>query len=96
MMSIDISILIAVIGCVVAVGTFFLGRTTAAKKDGVADGELKADIKYIKQSTSKTETKLDGVVENYNAIKLELEKLKSRIHELESKVDMLHEMDDGR
>lgn len=95
-MNIDVSVLIALVGCAISVGTFFLGRTSAAKKDGTADGELKADIKYIKQSTSKTEAKLDGVVENYNAIKLELEQLKSRIHELESKVDMLHEMDDGR
>lgn len=95
-MSIDISVLIAIIGCAIAVGTFFIGRTTASHNSGEADGELKSDIKYIKSTAEKTEKKMDGVVENYNAIKIELEQLKSRIHELEAKVDMLHEIDDGR
>lgn len=95
-MNIDVSVLIALVGCALSVGTFFIGRQSSAKNDGLADGELKTDIKYIKTTSEKTEKKLDGVVENYNSIKIELEQLKSRIHELESKVDMLHEMGDGR
>lgn len=89
-MNIDVSILIAVCGFALSVGTFFVGRMTAAKNDGVADGELKADIKYIKSSVDKQEKKLDGVVENYDDIKLELEKLKGRIIALEQKVEFLH------
>lgn len=30
-MTIEITVLIAVIGCTLSVGTFFIGRTTAAK-----------------------------------------------------------------
>lgn len=90
-MTIDTGILISVIGVLLSVGTFFAGRMTAAKSDGIADGELKTDIKYIKASVDKQEKKLDGVVENYDDIKLELEKLKGRIHALEQKVEYLHE-----
>lgn len=87
---IETSVLIAVIGCALSVATFFIGRTTAAKNSGLADGELKADIKYIKGSVDKQEKKLDGVVENYEDIKVELEKLKGRIIALEQKVEYLH------
>lgn len=33
-MAVEITVLIAVIGCALSVGTFFIGRTTAAKNDG--------------------------------------------------------------
>lgn len=38
----------------------------------------------------KQEKKLDGVVESYDDVKLELERLKGRIKALEQKVEMLH------
>lgn len=87
---IETSVLIAVIGLAVSVASFCIGRLTAARSDGIADGELKTDIKYIKASVDKQEKKLDGVVENYDDIKLELEKLKGRINALEQKVEYLH------
>lgn len=90
-MTIEITVLISVIGVLLSVATFFVGRMTAAKTDGIADGELKTDIKYIKASVDKQEKKLDGVVENYDDIKLELEKLKGRIIALEQKVEFLHD-----
>ena len=36
-----------------------MGRTTAAKSSGKEDGEMKADVKYIKSSVEKQEKKLD-------------------------------------
>lgn len=89
-MTIEISILVAVIGCVLSVATFFIGRTSAAQKSGQADGEMRTDVKYIKASVDKQEKKLDRVVENYEDIKLELETLKGRIKALEQKVEFLH------
>ena len=47
-MNVEITLLIAVLGCAVSVAGFLLGRTTAAKQAGIADGELKADIRHIK------------------------------------------------
>lgn len=87
---VEVSALIAVAGLAVSVATFFLGRTSAAKSAGQSDGELKADIKYIKSSVEKQEKKLDNVVESYDDVKLEIERLKGRLKALEQKVEMLH------
>jgi peptidoglycan hydrolase CwlO-like protein len=84
------SILIAVLGLALSVGTFFIGRVTAAKKDGVEDGEMKSDVRHIKNDVDKQGGKLDQVVENYEEIKIELERLKGRMTALEQKVNMLH------
>lgn len=86
----ETSVIIALAGLALSAATFFIGRTTTAKNNGEADGELKADIKYIKSSVEKQETKLDGVVESFDDVKLEIEKLKGRLNALEQKVKILH------
>ncbi len=90
---VEISVLITVAGLGISVATFFIGRTTAAKSAGQMDGEMKADVKYIKSSVEKQEKKLDSVVENYDDVKLEIERLKGRLKALEQKVEMLHSVD---
>lgn len=87
---IETTVLIAVCGLAISAATFFIGRMTAAKSSGAADGEMKADIKHIKDSVEKQEKKLDVVVENYEDVKLEIERLKGRIKALEQKVEYLH------
>jgi len=87
---IETTVLIGVCGFAVSAATFFIGRMTAAKSSGAADGEMKADIKHIKASVEKQEKKLDGVVENYDDVKLEIERLKGRLKALEQKVEFLH------
>jgi hypothetical protein len=89
-MTIELSVLIAVLGFALSVGTFFVGRLTAAKTDGIADGEIKSDVRHIKNAVDKQGGKLDQVVENYEEIKIELERLKGRMTALEQKVNMLH------
>lgn len=89
-MSIDMSILIAVLGCALSVGTFFVGRMTAAKTDGKEDGEMRANVSHIKNAVDKQSDKLDRVVEDYEEVKVELEKLKGRVIALEQRVKMLH------
>lgn len=89
-MTIDIAVLIGVLGFALSVGTFFVGRMTAAKTDGIADGEMKSDVRHIKNAVDKQGGKLDQVVENYEEIKIELERLKGRMTALEQKVNMLH------
>ena len=86
----NINILIAVLGFALSVGTFFVGRQTAAKNSGKEDGELKADIKYIRTSVEKQEKKLDKVAGDYDDIRVELEKLRGRMDALEQRVKMLH------
>ena len=89
-MTIELSVLIAVLGFALSVGTFFVGRMTAAKTDGIADGELKSDIKHIKATVDKQDRKLDDVAANYSELKDEIAELKERLHVLEERVQHLH------
>ena len=47
-MQIEVSVLIAVLGCALSVGTFFAGRMTAAKNNGKQDGVILTEIGYLK------------------------------------------------
>lgn len=89
-MNIDLTIAIAVLGFALSVATFFIGRTTAAKTDGFADGETRANIRYIKESVDKHDKKLDRVAENYESMKREIVELRGRLEKLEQRVEMLH------
>ena len=86
----ELEAIIALCGCAVAVGTFFIGRTSAAKNSGQADGEMRADIKYIKTSVDKHDKKLDGISANYAGLKVELEQVKGRVDAIEQKIKLLH------
>lgn len=86
----ELETIIALCGFAVAVATFFLGRTTAAKHSGQADGEMRADIKYIKTSVDKHDKKLDGISTNYAGLKVELEQVKGRVDAIEQKIKFLH------
>jgi peptidoglycan hydrolase CwlO-like protein len=85
-MNIDLGI----ISVALAIATFLIGRFVSVKQSGRDDGEMKSDVKYIKNSIEKQDAKLDGIVANYEDVKLEIERLKGRIKNLEQKVDFLH------
>lgn len=89
-MTVDITVLIAVLGFALSVGTFFVGRMTAAKKNGREDGELQANVRHIKDTVDKQDQKLNDIAENYSDLKDEIAKLKERLHVLEERVRMLH------
>lgn len=85
-MNIDLGI----ISILLSAATFCIGRFVSVRQSGKDDGELKSDVKYIKNSVEKQDIKLDGIVANYEDVKLEIERLKGRIKSLEQKVDFLH------
>ena len=89
-MQIDTGVLFPLVSVLLAIAGFVGGRLTSAKQDGNRDGELKADVKYIKNSIEKQEKKMDKVIENYDDIRVEMEELKGRLSALEQKVEMLH------
>ena len=89
-MSVELGILISIVGVALSVGTFFVGRVTAAKTSGKEDGELKSDIKYIRASVEKQEAKIEKVAGNYDDIRIEIQELKGKLSALEQKVKMLH------
>lgn len=89
-MTIELSVLISVIGVLLSVASFVIGRTTAAKTAGAEDGELKANVQYIRESVDKHDRKLDRVAENYESVRTEIVELRGRLEMLEQRVEMLH------
>ena len=83
-MTIELSILIAVGGFALSVGTFFVGRMTAAKTSGFEDGELKSDVKHIKASVDDVKRKMEQSDKRY----IDLEK---RVTALEERMHIYHE-----
>lgn len=92
-MTIDVTILIAVCGFALSVGTFFIGRMTAAKTSGQEDGEMRANVRYIRESVDKHDRKLDRVAENYESLKREVVELRVRLDTVEQRMEMLHKED---
>lgn len=64
-MSIDMTVLIAVIGSVVSVAAFFVGRMTAAKTSGQEYGVMLTDIGYIKSGIDDMKKKMEQSDKRY-------------------------------
>ena len=58
-MTMDISVLIGVCGFALSVGTFFIGRTTAAKSSGQEYGVMLTEIGYIKSGVDDMKKKME-------------------------------------
>lgn len=54
-----ISIIIAVMGFLLAVITFFIGRLSAAKSDGRQDGTILTELGYLRSNTDEIKRRLD-------------------------------------
>lgn len=64
-MTIDITILISVLGVVLSVGTFFVGRMTAAKTSGQEYGVMLTEIGYIKSGVDDMKKKMEQSDKRY-------------------------------
>ena len=58
-MSVELGILISIVGIALSVGTFFVGRTTAAKNSGKEYGVMLTDIGYIKSGVDDMKRKME-------------------------------------
>jgi len=58
-MEADISILIGILGAALSVGTFFVGRLTAAKNSGQEYGVMLTEIGYIKSGVDDMKKKME-------------------------------------
>lgn len=74
-MSVEISILVAVIGCGLSVGTFFIGRVTAAKTSGQQNGQMLSDLGYIRRGIDGLERKMERIERQYTDLEVRLSKL---------------------
>lgn len=82
-MAIELSVLIAVCGFALSVGTFFVGRMTAAKNTGQEYGVMLTDIGYIKSGIDDMKKKMEQSDKRY----IDLEK---RVTALEEIVKIYH------
>lgn len=76
-MNIDITVLIAVIGCTVSVAAFFIGRVTAAKTSGQEYGVMLTEIGYIKSGVDDMKKKMEQSDKRY----IDMEKRLSKVEE---------------
>ncbi|MBO5257128.1 MAG: hypothetical protein J6C42_06520, partial [Clostridia bacterium] len=67
-MTIEITVLIAVLGCALSVGTFFVGRMTAAKNDGRENGQVLTELGYIKKGIDGLEKDIKEIKDQYAAL----------------------------
>jgi peptidoglycan hydrolase CwlO-like protein len=82
-MNIDMSALIAVVGCVLSIGTFFVGRMTAAKTSGRETGQVLTELGYIKKG-------IDGLERDIKEIKRQYTDLDVRVSKLEEAIRIYH------
>ena len=83
-MKVDLSIVTALIGLTVSILTvisFVLTRNEKHKNDGVNDGEMHNDIKYIKQTQT-------DIIVSQKEISNKLDKNNERVTRLEEQVKM--------
>lgn len=76
-MTIELSVLIAVLGFAMSVGTFFIGRVTAAKTSGQEYGVMLTEIGYIKSGVDDMKKKMEQSDKRY----IEMEKRLSKVEE---------------
>jgi len=79
----EATVLIAVAGLAVSVGTFFIGRTTAAKNTGKEYGVMLTEIGYIKSGVDDMKRKMEQSDKRYTD-------LTSRVTALEEKIAIYH------
>lgn len=82
-MTIELTVLIAVIGCGLSVGTFFIGRVTAAKNNGQQTGQVLTELGYIKKG-------IDGLERDIKEIKRQYTDLDVRVSKLEEAIRIYH------
>lgn len=79
----ELTLAISIIGVVLSVGTFFIGRTTASRADGKQEGQILAELGYIKSGVDDMKRKMENIEKNYHS-------LEGRVARLEEKVNIYH------
>lgn len=87
-MQIDTGVLFPFVSLLLAAGTFFVGRLTAAKQGGRETGQVLSDLGYIKKGVEGLEKKMERVEQQYN-------KLETRVARLEECVKIYHKEELG-
>lgn len=65
-MSGELATWVGIIGLILAILTFFLGRTSASRKEGEKDGALAQDVAHIKDTTDRLEKRFHEDLQQTN------------------------------
>ena len=87
-MSTDLTVFITVAGLLISVATFIIGRQTASKNDGKAAGALETDLKYVKESVGRIESKLDRDTQRLEG---RIDEISKQIVEISNEANRGHE-----
>ena len=82
-MTADITVLIGVFGFALSVGTFFIGRQSAAKAAGKQDGAVLARLDSIDETMNKIDVSM-------RAVNAQLGEQRDRITRIETKMELYH------
>mgnify|MGYP003470271492 CR=1 FL=1 len=88
-MRVDVSILIAVIGCALSVGTFFVGRFTAAKNSGKQDGVILTEIGYLKSGVDDIKRQITEEDRRHNELAGRVYKVEESAKQAHKRIDEL-------
>lgn len=88
-MTIELGIMLTLIGGAISVATFFIGRQSAAKSEGKQAGTLESDVSYIKKTVD--ELKLDLKEANIPYMKSAIETLKKENEEMKESIRRIHD-----
>lgn len=89
-MGLDVGLAATLIGCAIGLCTFFLGRQTSAKTTGAEWGELKTDLRYIKQNIADIKLSMgDNIDDLRTAIEKEEAERRESVRRLHARIDEL-------
>jgi len=78
-MTIDITVLIAVLGLALSAAAFFIGRMTAAKTSGQQTGQVLTELGYIKKGIDGLERDIKEMKRQYTYLDVRVSKLEEAI-----------------
>ena len=95
--TIEIGVLIAVIGGVISLLAFFIGRQSAAKIEGVEKGRLLGDVEHIKETVNTLVATVEANFREANipALKARIDALEKVSGEYRQSIKRLHERIDS-
>ena len=81
----DYSSLISVLGLALSVATFFVGRLSASRTQGKADGQMQTMLSNIAEQVHNLSAKMDRVDEQYIKSAKDIARLEARVDALEKR-----------